>query len=207
MKVVLIGATGMIGSRVLTELLARGHEVKAVVRDVSKLTAQPHLTIAAADINDPAAVAADAAGADAVISAFSPSSPEQLLPATRSLIEGVQQSGVKRLLMVGGAGGLHVAPGIRLVDVPNFPDAYKGIALAHIEAKDLLAASDLDWTSCSPAAMIQPGERTGKFRIDADDLIVDAQGNSAISAEDFAVAVADELERAQFKRQRFTAAY
>jgi hypothetical protein len=208
MKVVLIGASGMIGSRVLDELLSRGHEVKAVVRDPSKVKAQAGLTVVAGDINDPAA-AAVVAGADVVVSAYAPGleTPELLVPATRNLIAGLEQAGVKRLIMVGGAGGLNVAPGIRLIDVPDFPETYRGIAQVHIEAKDLLAASDLEWTSFSPAAIIQPGERTGKFRIDADDLVVDAKGNSNISAEDYAIALVDELERGQFKRQRFTAAY
>lgn len=209
MKVVLIGASGMIGSRVLGELLSRGHEVKAVVRDPSKVKAQAGLTVEAADINDPAAAAAVAAGADVVVSAYAPGleTPELLVPATRNLIAGLEQAGVKRLIIVGGAGGLNVAPGIRLIDVPDFPETYRGIAQVHIEAKELLAASDLDWTSFSPAAIIQPGKRTGKFRIDADDLVVDAKGNSNISAEDYAMALVDELERGQFKRQRFTAAY
>ena len=209
MKVVLIGATGMVGARILKELLSRGHRVQAVVRDPSKLDAADGLTAEAADVTDADQVAAAVAGADAVVNAYGPgpTAPENLIPATEAVIQGMKKAGVKRLLMVGGAASLEVAPGVRLIDLPDFPPEYKAIAQAHIDAKELLKTSGLDWTSFSPAAIIQPGERTGKFRLGTDQLIADEKGNSAISAEDYAIALVDELERGQHVGQRFTAAY
>jgi putative NADH-flavin reductase len=109
--------------------------------------------------------------------------------------------------MVGGAGSLEVAPGVQLVDTPNFPAEFKGIAIAHRDALELLKSSKLDWTSASPAAYIHPGERTGRFRLATDQLITDEKGQSEISAEDFAIAVADEVENPRHIRQRFTAAW
>jgi uncharacterized protein len=208
MKVVLIGATGMVGSRVLTELLSRGHEVKALVRDPAKLVGRSGLTLEAVDVTDSDALATAVAGTDAVVTAYGPgNNPELLVPATEAIIKGLKKAGVKRILMVGGAGSLEVAPGVRLIDVPNFPPEYKEIAQVHIDAKELLKASGLAWTSFSPAAVIQPGERTGKFRLGTDQLIADEKGNSSISAEDYAIALVDELERANYIGRRFTAGY
>jgi putative NADH-flavin reductase len=119
----------------------------------------------------------------------------------------LQKAGVRRFLMVGGAGSLEVAPGLQLVDAPDFPAAWKGIALAHRDALNVLKGSDLDWTSLSPAALIEPGVRTGKFRLGTDQLVMDDKGESKISAEDFAVAAVDELEKNAHVRQRFTLGY
>jgi uncharacterized protein len=130
-----------------------------------------------------------------------------IIDATRSLIVGLKQAGVKRLIEVGGAGSLLVAPNLRLVDAPNFPAEYKQIALTHADALEVLRTSDLEWTYFSPAAVIQPGERTGKFRLGEDMLVVDEQGNSRISAEDYAIALVDELENPKFIRKRFTIGY
>ena len=207
MKVVLFGASGMIGSRVLTELLARGHRVQAVVRNPAKVEVHEGVTAEAGDINDVAAVAKLVSGEDAVISAYNPGSPEQLVPATRNLIEGLKMGGIQRFLMVGGAGSLEVAPGVTVLTSGHLPDEWKGIAQAHADALELLKDSDLDWTYLSPAAVIEPGERTGNFRLGTDQLIADAAGKSKISAEDYAIALVDELEKNEFVRRRFTLGY
>jgi hypothetical protein len=208
MKVVLTGASGMVGSRILKELLSRGHEVTAVVRNPEKVAAGS-TKVVKGDILDPASVAAAVKGADAVISAYAPpqGQEETLLAAVRSLLAGLDQAGVRRLLMVSGAGSLEVAPGVQLVDSGALPEAWKLIALAHRDALALLKACDLEWSALSPAGFIQPGERTGKFRLGGTKLVVDAKGESRISAEDYAVAMVDELEKGQHLRQQFTAAY
>lgn len=209
MLIAMYGATGMVGSRILNELLTRGHRVKAVVRDGTSVAARVSLTTVGGDIFDAANVAAVVTGAEAVLSAYGPgpANPEALVKATHSLIEGVKASGVRRLLAVGGAGSLEIAPGVKLIDAPFFPAEWKGIAQAHADALEILRQSGLDWTSLSPAAMIEPGERTGKFRLGTDQLITDASGNSKISAEDFAVAMVDELEKGHHIQQRFCVAY
>ena len=209
MNVVLFGATGTLGSRILNELLSRGHNLTAVVRDPSKLEPHENVTETAGDIFDAASVSDAAAGADVVVSAYGPGpeKPELLLDATRSLIAGVEASGVKRLIAAGGAGSLEVAPGMRLVDTPDFPPEWKAIAIAHADALELLRASKLDWTSVCPAAYIHPGERTGKYRVGKDQLLVNDKGQSEISAEDFAIAIADEVENPRHLRERFTVAW
>lgn len=208
MNVVLYGASGMIGSRILAEFVRRGHTVTAVVRNPEKIK-NPGVKAVKGDINDEASVAATAKGADAAISAYAPpqSNPEALVPATRSLLAGLKKANVQRIILVGGAGSLHIASGIPLVDSPNFPAEYKGIALAHNEVLTVLKASSLDWTCLSPAAVIAPGERTGKFRLGAANLVTDSKGESRISAEDYAIALVDELENPKHSRQQFTLAY
>ena len=211
MKVVLYGATGMIGSRTLKELVSRGHQVKAVVRNSSRVPTEPNVTAVAGDQLNPVDVAHQVKGADAVITAYSPGNgPEEvgkLLDATRSLITGTKEAGVRRVIMVGGAGSLNVAPGVTLIDSGHLPAQYMAIAVAHRDAKEILRESGLDWTSFSPAAFIEPGERTGKFRLGGDDLIVDSAGTSRISAEDYAIALVDELEHPKHIGERFTVAY
>jgi putative NADH-flavin reductase len=208
MKVVLYGASGMIGSRILAELVSRGHMVTAVVRNPDKIST-PDVTVVKGDVTDTASVAATAKDADAAISAYAPprADVETLVPAMRSLLAGLETAGVKRVLVVGGAGSLEVSPGLQLVDVPNFPEEWKGIALAHRDLLPVLQGSNLDWSCLSPAALIQPGVRTGKFRLGGKQLLTDAKGESRISAEDYAVAMVDELENPAHVRQQFTAAY
>ncbi|MGA2213112.1 MAG: NAD(P)-dependent oxidoreductase [Bryobacteraceae bacterium] len=216
MKLVLYGATGMIGSRILKELLSRGHVVTAVARDPSKIAAQKNLTIEKGDLLDADSVAKVAKGADVVVSSYQPPTGPQgplpdklhlLVDATKTLIAGVRRAGAPRIIMVGGAGSLEVAPGLQIVDSPGFPEAYKGIALAHRDAMHVLRDSNLNWTYFSPAMMIQPGERTGKFRLGKDALVSDDKGNSAISAEDYAIALVDEVEQGRHTKQRFTIGY
>lgn len=203
MKVVLIGASGFIGSRVLAELASRGHEVTAIVRNPEKVAALPGVTAVKGDVFDRDGLAKLVAGHDAAISAvhFSASDLQTLLAA-------VKQSGVPRYLVVGGAGSLEVAPGVRLFDTPDFPAAYLEEARQGGVFLDLLKQEQtLDWTFLSPSALIQPGERTGKFRLGTDQLLVDGKGNSAISAEDYAIALVDELEKPAHSRRRFTVGY
>jgi len=204
----LYGASGMIGSRILQELLRRGHAVTAVVRDPQKITAAG-ATVIEGDVNDPASVAATAKGADAAISAYAPpqTDVDKLSGAIRSLLQGLHAAHVQRLIVVGGAGSLEISPGVQLVDSPLTPAQWKPIANAHRNALPLLHESSLDWTYFSPAAFIQPGERTGKFRLGGTQLVTDAKGESRISAEDYAVALVDELENPRHIRRQFTAAY
>ena len=218
MRVVLYGATGMIGSRILKELLSRGHTVAAVLRDPSKLKPQANLTVVQGDMLDADSMAkiSKGAGADVIVSSFAPpvgpNGPDPakvglLSDAARALIDGARRAGAPRIIMVGGAGSLEVKPGLEIVDAPTFPDAYKPVALAHRDAFHILRQSNLNWTYFSPAMMIQPGERTGKFRLGKDALISDEKGNSSISAEDYAVALVDEVEQGRHTKQRFTIGY
>lgn len=197
MKIVVFGPSGMIGSRITAELERRGHEVVGASRS------------SGTDITDPEAVAAAVAGADAVVSAISARGVDYtLVDVAHSLTEGLRRAGVRRLIVVGGAGSLEVAPGARLVDQPDFPEAWKGEAL---QGADALAAyravDDLDWTFVSPAALIQPGERTGQYRLGGDQLLTDEEGNSQISAEDYAIAIADLVEQGSHPRARVCAAW
>jgi uncharacterized protein len=205
MKVVLYGASGMIGSRILNELVSRGHAVTAVVRNPAKITT-PGVRVLKGDVTDAASVAQTAKGADAAISAYAPPKGEEPT-ISAALLDGLGDAGVRRLIVVGGAGSLEAAPGVALVDAPGFPDAYRDIAMAHRDLLPILKESNLDWTYLSPAGFIQPGERTGKFRLGTTTLVVDEKGESRISAEDYAVALVDELENPQHIRKQFTLAY
>ncbi|ATQ76184.1 3-beta hydroxysteroid dehydrogenase [Massilia violaceinigra] len=212
MNIVLIGATGFIGTALLNEALDRGHAVTALSTRPDKLAARARLQARAADVMDVAALTAQLAGADAVLSAFSGHAQSDVqayyLTGARNIVAAVKEARVPRLLMVGGAGSLEVAPGVQLLDTPGFPEAYRASAEGARQALALLRAqASLDWTMLSPAAMISPGERTGVFRLGGDALLLDAAGNSAISVEDYALAMIDELEQPAHSRQRFTAAY
>ncbi|MEI9988726.1 MAG: NAD(P)H-binding protein [Rhizomicrobium sp.] len=201
MKVALIGATGNIGSKIAAELLSRGHSVTAIARNTDK--APPGTQAVRADAADPAALAAVLKGHDAVVSS-APFAPG-LSPA---IIEGVKRSGVKRYIMVGGAGSLEVAPGKLLKDTLTLPDAVRAILdEAALNLKRLRGETGLDWTFFSPAAEIGPGERTGKFRLGGDQLITDAAGKSRISYDDYAIALVDELEHPRHIQKRFTIGY
>ena len=213
MNIIIFGATGVIGRRIVQEALARGHAVTGVVRDPSRSDLSgERLTLVQGDLRDPSSVAQLAAGHDAAVSAFGPAQDQPLevvADVARTLLEVLPKAGVRRLIFVSGAGSLEVAPGVQLIDTPDFPAAWRGIAAAHRDALHVFRSSDseLDWTVFSPAAFISPGERTGRYRTGTDQLVVDAQGQSAISAEDYAVALLDELEQPKFIRRRFTAAY
>ncbi|MFJ2891573.1 MULTISPECIES: NAD(P)-dependent oxidoreductase [unclassified Streptomyces] len=212
MKLVLFGATGMVGSRIATEASARGHQVLAVSR--SGQSPLPGVTATAADATDPDQVAEVARGADVVASACVPprdgSDPRgPFLALNEALVAGVRAAGVGRLMVVGGAGGLEVAPGQAVSDQPGFPEAYLPEAHAHRAVLAYYRALDdgPDWTYVSPAAEIAPGARTGRFRVDGDRFMTDDQGRSLISAEDYAVAFVDELEQHAHPRARMSVAY
>lgn len=206
MRIAILGATGRVGSRIVDEALRRGHTVTAIARQTATLADRPGLTRLDADITDVADTAKLApalAGHDALVSAvrFAQAGPEPLLGLAR-------QAGIQRVLVVGGAGSLQVAPGVQLVDTPTFPELYKAEALAGRDFLNALRAEEeLDWTFLSPSALLEPGERTGSYRVGKDALLTDANGNSWISMEDFAVALVDELERHAHSRERFTVGY
>ena len=207
MKIAIIGASGFVGSRILSEALRRRHEVTAIVTDPAKLPADPKLDPVKGDATDPAALAPLLAGHGVVISAFNPGKDESGR-GPRSIIDAVKRSRVGRLLVVGGAGTLEVAPGRRLIDEPDFPAAWKHGALRTAAFLDLLRAeTELDWVFLSPAAMLSPGERTGTYRIGSDQLLTGSNGQSRISTEDYAVAMLDEAETPRHARQRFCVAY
>lgn len=207
MKIALIGATGFVGSGILSESLNRGHAVTAIVPNPDKLPSHPKLTAVKGDATDPAALARLVEGHDVVISAFNPGRDESG-NGTRSIIEAVKRSGVERLLAVGGAGTLEVAPGQRVVDQPGFPAEWKDGALKTAAFLDQLRGeTELDWVFLSPAAMLAPGERTGRYRVGGDQLLTDADGQSRISIQDYAVAMLDEAETPRHSRARFSVAY
>ncbi|MFN5457416.1 NAD(P)-dependent oxidoreductase, partial [Bradyrhizobium sp.] len=200
MKIAVAGASGRAGSRITAELAGRGHQVTGIARNPDKILAHPNVTAVKGDANDRAELARLWAGHDVAISSihFSASDAETLIGAAKD-------SGVSRYLVVGGAGSLEVAPGVRLVTTPGFPAAYKAEAEKGAAFLDRLRQEkELDWTFLSPSAMIDFGSRTGKFRLGTDQLLVDAEGKSFISFEDFAVAMADEIERPAHRRARFT---
>lgn len=212
MQIALLGASGFIGSALRREALARGHQVTAIVTNPKKIEAAPHLRVVQADVTATDALATALRGHDAVLSAFSGHAQADTLgyylQGFRSIVAATRQAGVARLLLVGGAGSLEVAPGQQLLDTPQFPDAYKPTAEGARQALvQLREEKGLDWTMLSPSAVIAPGERTGKFRLGTDQLLKDADGNSRISVEDYAVAFIDELEKPAHARRRFTVGY
>ncbi|MBZ9908170.1 NAD(P)-dependent oxidoreductase [Mesorhizobium sp. BR115XR7A] len=201
-NVALIGASGAVGSRILKELSDRGHTVTGIARSPEKIAALPGVTAKKGDVFDKEGLAELIRDHDAVISAvhFMDSDPDTLIAAVRA-------SGVKRYLVVGGAGSLEVAPGKRLVDTAEFPAIYKAEAQKGADFLDKLkTVSDVDWTFLSPSAMFVSGERTGKFRVGKDTLLASDKGSS-ISFEDYAIAMVDEIEKPTHVRQRFTVGY
>lgn len=217
-NVVLIGASGFVGNALLNELLDRGHQVTAIVRNAQKITRKhDRLSVLAMDVEETEKLKEVCKGHDAVISAYNPgwSNPnmyEDTLRVYPEILEAVKASGVKRLLIVGGAGSLFVKPGLRLVDTGTLPEAWlpgvKSMAKFYLET--LVKETDIDWVFFSPAANLgnlKPCIRTGKFRLGKDNLIVDEKGESFISVEDYAVAMVDELEQENHHQERFTIGY
>jgi uncharacterized protein len=203
MKIALIGATGNIGSRVLTELVARGHSVTAIARHPEQAPASPKVTAKKGDATDVAGLAKLLEGHDAVVSSL-PFAPG----LSNDVVAAAKRAGVKRFVMVGGAGSLEVEPGTMLKDTLTLPDAVKKIIEEGTASLDRLRGEHhLDWTFFSPAAEIGPGERTGKFRLGGDRLVKDKDGKSRISYDDYAIALVDELEQPKHVRKRFTIAY
>lgn len=220
MKIALLAASGRAGSTILAELMSRGHEVIAVVRNLDRLPSDlpASVTRIQADLNDEEQIVKIIAGADAVVSAFGPSSSDsryttdqsytdQLVGVTENAIAAVKKAGIPRLLVVGGAGSLFFSPGVTVLDSGYWPEPYVAIARSHVKAFAALRASDINWTYFSPPMMIELGERTGQFRLGGDDVIFDSNGKNWVSFEDYAIALVDELEQPEHKRQRFTIGY
>ena len=199
-NVVLIGASGFVGTAILNELLNRGHKVTAIVRDPTKVTASnPNLKVVQADVTDTDVLIEASKGKDAVISAYNPGwkNPniyEETLKNYPLIVDSVKKAGVERLLIVGGAGTLFYAPGKMVMDADDIPaKLLPGIkSLGEFYLNTLRKENDIDWIFLSPAANMTPGERTGKFRIGKDDLVVGVNGDSNISVEDYAVAIGTE---------------
>ncbi|MFJ6776357.1 NAD(P)-dependent oxidoreductase [Kitasatospora sp. NPDC091257] len=210
-KIALYGATGMIGSRILREALDRGHHVTAVVRDPGRLTEKrPGLTVTTGDVLDPASVTAAARGQDVVVSAVGgsdgPGHLATIAPSAESLVAGLRSLDGKapRLITVNGAGSLRTPDGKQVWDAEGLPEPLLQIMHAHGDALDFYrSVHDVRWTCLSPAGQIEPGERTGTYRTALDDLVVDSEGRSRISAEDYAVALVDEIEQRNHVGERF----
>jgi putative NADH-flavin reductase len=203
MKIAVTGASGQAGSRITAELAPRGHAITAIARNPEKVASLPNVTAKKGDVLDQTGLAALWAGHDVAISAvhFLASDPAKLIGAAK-------ESQVGRYIVVGGAGSLEVAPGVRLVTTPNFPAQYKAEAEKGAAFLDLLSQEkELNWTFLSPSALFTDGERTGRFRLGTDQLLTGADGKSWISFEDYAVALADEVERPAHIRKRFTVGY
>lgn len=213
MKIVLFGATGHIGQAILSEALQRGNEVTAIVRDPARVTVQnPKLSVVSGDVGNPASYAAALQGADAAIASLSARKEKDTSSVARNagiLLDTLAKAGVKRFAWVGGAGTLEVAPGVRVIDDPNFPAAWKPEAQAQGDALAVFRASkaDIDWVYISPAAMIEDGERSGQYRVGGEQLLLDANGKSRITIPDYAAALLDRIEKNDKPRQRITVAY
>ena len=213
MKIALFGATGHIGHAILDEALERGYEVTAVVRDPARLTTRnARLSVVSGDVAKPESWLDAVRGADAVvvsISARRDGNPDAVPANAATLLDNLPRAGVKRLLWVGGAGSLETAPGVRVIDDPHFPEAWKPEATSQSKALDVFRASkaDVEWTYISPAALIEDGARMGKYRVGGDQLLVDANGQSRISVPDYAVALLDRIEKRDARSQRITVAY
>jgi len=202
--IAILGITGRAGSRIATELLQRGHTVTGIARNVADVAPRDGLTVKPGDATKADTLAPLLHGHDAVVSAtrFDGGSD------AATVVAAAKQAGVPRLLVVGGAGSLEVAPGVAVVDTPGFPAAYKAEALAgRAFLNTLRDEKDLNWTFLSPSALFEPGERTGTFRLGGDQLLADAAGASRITMEDYAIALVDEIESPRHSRQRFTVGY
>ncbi|GAA0600220.1 NAD(P)H-binding protein [Kribbella sandramycini] len=207
MRILVFGATGAVGSHVVQEALNRGHQVTAVSRS-SRSTSPADFR--QADAADSTAVAQLATDHDVVISATrpQPGQENELVGVTKGLLDGLRASGV-RLIVVGGAASLIVpGTGLTVLEQPGFPAEYRPIAEACNAQFDLVRAADeVDWTYASPPDLLEPGARTGSYRLGTDELVIAVDGRSSISLADFAIALVDEAERAKYRQQRFTAGY
>ncbi|WP_309628345.1 NAD(P)-dependent oxidoreductase [Brevundimonas sp.] len=202
MNVTVLGASGRAGSEITRELASRGHAVTAIARKPAAIPTGPTITAVQGDASDAAALATLIKGSDAVISALHFDVPASVL------LSALKTAGVPRLLVTGGAASLEVAPGVRLIDTPEFPEEWKVFAQGGIAfLDDLRAETEIDWTFFSPAAVIEETPRLGTFRTGTDQLIVDDKGESRIGFSDYAIAMVDELEQPKHSRARFTAAY
>ena len=216
MKVVVLAATGQVGRTTLSELISRGHQVTAVARNPDKLPKS--INSVRDDLSNTDRIAEIIAGADAVVSGFGPSKDDpryfsdesytdQLVSVTERLIAAVRKAGVRRLIVAGGCGSLEFSPGVTVLKSGFWPEKFVPIATSHVKAFAALRASDINWTYFSPPMLIEPGVRTGKFRLGGDSLLKDENGKSRVSFEDYAVALVNELEKPAHERSRFTIAY
>ncbi len=211
MNVVVFGASGNIGREISRELVSRGHRVTGVTRggEIQDFDG----TVQPGNATDPDQVAHISRNHDAIISAVGPrhgvdDGTTLFIDVALGLIGGARLAHVQRVIVVGGAGSLEVAPGVRLVDTPEFPEAWKQDALAQATSLEMYrGVDDLEWTYVSPAAIIESGDRSGHYRTGRDQLLVDEDGQSRITYADFASAVVDELERGTSIRHRMSVAY
>lgn len=214
-NVLLIGATGFVGSAVLNELVNRGHKVTAVVRNIEKVAKSELVDAVKEDVANVDAIAKLAEGKDAIISAYNPgwTNPDIATLISENypkILSAAKKSGVERLLIVGGAGTLFCAPGLRVVDSGVIPEEIMGGVrpLGDFYLDTLMNENDIDWVFFSPAGVFdQQGKKTGNYRLGKDDLIVDAEGNSHISVQDYADAMVNELEKPAHHKERFTIGY
>lgn len=213
-KIALFGAGGTVGTRIVDEALNRGHHITAVVRDSSRYTkSAPNLSVVTGDVMDPRSVASVAEGQDVVVSAVGGGGPEPratIRPSAESLIAGLRMTGEKapRLIAVGGAGSLRTPAGNQVWDAEGLPDDLLHVMHDHGDALDFYrSVNDLQWTNLAPPVSFAPGERTGTYRTGLDELVVDDDGNSHITTEDYAVALLDEIENPQHIGERFTVGY
>lgn len=213
-KVAIIGASGFVGTQLTKEALRRGHTVTAIVRNPEKVTIQdPHLSVVKGDVLHADQVEALVKGQDVVLNAYNagwenPRLYEDFIQASKAIQEGTRKAGVKRLLVVGGAGSLEIAPGVQLVDTPEFPAQWKTGAQAARDYLNILKTEkDLDWTFLSPAIMLHPGERTGAYRTGKDNPVFNDKKESTISVEDLAVALLDAVDKHLHVKERFTVGY
>lgn len=213
-KVALIGASGFVGSAILSELVKRGYNVEALVRNPEKVATVPGVTVKKVDVSDTKALAADLKGYDTVISAYNPgwTNPaigELTIPNNTSILNAAKEAGVNRILFVGGAGTLFIKPGVTVIDAGLIPDSiYPGVkAFGDFYLNTLKKEKEIDWVFFSPAGSLDPGEAKGGYRLGKDDLVVDANGESHINVGDYAVAMVDELETPAHHRERFTIGY
>jgi putative NADH-flavin reductase len=213
MKLALIGASGFVGAAVLQEALNRGHQVTGIVRHPEKLPSHANLTAVAGDAYNQDALAAQLRGHDAVIHAFNPGwgteeIRQNFIKGSRAIIDATKQAEVQRLLIVGGAGSLYVAPDVQLIDTPHFPAEYReGAEGARQALRMIQEETQLVWSFISPPALLTPGERTGKFRIGDNQLLMSGDNPATITVADLAAAIVDELERPHHLRQHFTVGY
>lgn len=214
-KTALIGASGFVGDAILKELLSRGYEVEALVRNPENVKVQsPRLTVRKVDVADTKALAADLKGYETVISAYNPgwANPDiysLTLQNYPRIVEAAKEAGVRRLLIVGGAGTLFCAPGLRVVDSGAIPAEIMGgvRSLGEFYLDTISKEKAIDWVFFSPAGSLEPGEASGVYRLGKDDLIVDSEGNSRITVGDYAKAMVDELESPRHHQERFTIGY
>jgi putative NADH-flavin reductase len=213
MKIAIIGANGKIGSRIAEEAISRGHTVTGICRSVRRGEKNDRIHWINADVLDTESIANAIKGHDAVVSAFgidwqNPETYPLFNDVAKSVLKAARKASVKRVINVGGAGSLEVAPGVQLVDTPSFPDMWRAGANEQRKSLEIFRSEkDLDWTFFSPAIIIEPGPRTGKYRLGKDNPVFDEKGESNISFDDYAKALIDELEKPAFIRQRFTIGY